>query len=94
MGSPVPKADELYTRREVRQMFGFPSDDALDRAVELARFPMPMKDDNRQAEPLWLGKYLLIWMEIRPMLRPQAEEPARGKPGRKTEADSGELGAN
>ncbi len=94
MATSIPKADELYSLTEVRKMLGFPSDDAVLRAVEEGRFPAPIRDDNRQAEPLWMGRHLLLWIEIRPMLRPQAETPGRKTGARKTEADSGELGAN
>jgi len=89
MAIPIPKTDEVYSLKEVRHLFGFPSDDAVMLAVEEGRFPAPLKDDNRQADCLWMGKHLLLWMELRPMLRPQTPR----KPGRKTEADSGDSGA-
>jgi hypothetical protein len=95
MPRELPREGFLYTRDEVKALFGFASLASLDKAVQEGRFPMPLKDDNRQADPLWSGAVLLDWIRIKPFLRPQEPGEDQGRKGpRKTDGDPPQLGAD
>lgn len=94
MAREEPKLGMYYTKDEVKVLCGFASLAAIDLAVEESRFPQPVDDDNRQSEPAWSGKALLLYLEMRPMLRRRPLKAPETPPPRPRKKDEGSAEEN
>lgn len=76
------KLDRLLSMDELVRYLGV-SQDTVERMISKGHFPRGTKV-SPAAPPSWRESVILKWLDLRPLMYPDEEKPAKGQPPEKS----------